>query len=418
MKDNAPEETVIERLRLAVEGGLLPKAARGHAAHLIQRLSSPVRLTLLGPPGAGKSELVNMFLGRSLIEVGLKLPTMEVAWGESEEIEITAMSGEVSTRPGLDLKSAVSTRPAFLKVTLPVPILKKLSLLEVVTNGGADELRSAVDWAVRRTDITLWCTQTFDAGERALWSRVPDGLKDHAFLVLTKADVLSSQKELTSRIADLETVVAEEFHSLFAVATLQGIKAQSRAGGLDEAMYHGSGGSALTSEILRHAERGRRADLDSAQLFLARYNVDTAKAVVPQAVVSPAAEPEEQSPPPEKEAEFDLPAAIAPFDPELFVGAARFLKRRADTLAGKLEGAEEGDTRDILDDCSDAVEHLIDVFSNDDSGCPVADAFLDDLNEASEVMVLMQIEPGDGPAADAATLLLQLRREMEMKLAA
>ena len=91
--------------------------------------------------------------------------------GESEEIEITAMSGEVSTRPGLDLKSAVSTRPAFLKVTLPVPILKKLSLLEVVTNGGADELRSAVDWAVRRTDITLWCTQTFDAGERALWSR-------------------------------------------------------------------------------------------------------------------------------------------------------------------------------------------------------------------------------------------------------
>ena len=418
MKDNAPEETVIERLRLAVEGGLLPKAARGHAAHLIQRLSSPVRLTLLGPPGAGKSELVNMFLGRSLIEVGLKLPTMEVAWGESEEIEITAMSGEVSTRPGLDLKSAVSTRPAFLKVTLPVPILKKLSLLEVVTNGGADELRSAVDWAVRRTDITLWCTQTFDAGERALWSRVPDGLKDHAFLVLTKADVLSSQKELTSRIADLETVVAEEFHSLFAVATLQGIKAQSRAGGLDEAMYHGSGGSALTSEILRHAERGRRADLDSAQLFLARYNVDTAKAVVPQAVVSPAAEPEEQSPPPEKEAEFDLPAAIAPFDPDLFVGAARFLKRRADTLAGKLEGAEEGDTRDILDDCSDAVEHLIDVFSNDDSGCPVADAFLDDLNEASEVMVLMQIEPGDGPAADAATLLLQLRREMEMKLAA
>ena len=135
-------------------------------------------------------------------------------------------------------------------------------------------------------------------------------------------------------------------------------------------------------------------------------------------MVSPAAEPEEQSPPPEQEAEFDLPAAIAPFDPDLFVGAARFLKRRADTLAGKLEGAEEGDTRDILDDCSDAVEHLIDVFSNDDSGCPVADAFLDDLNEASEVMVLMQIEPGDGPAADAATLLLQLRREMEMKLAA
>ena len=62
MKDNAPEDSVVDRLRHAVEGAVLPKAARGHAAHLIQRLSSPVRLTLLGPPGAGKSDLVNMFL--------------------------------------------------------------------------------------------------------------------------------------------------------------------------------------------------------------------------------------------------------------------------------------------------------------------------------------------------------------------
>ena len=33
-------------------------------------------------------------------------------------------------------------------------------------------------------------------------------------------------------------------------------------------------------------------------------------------------------------------------------------------------------------------------------------------------VILMQVEDGDAPAADAATLLLQLRREMEMKLAA
>ncbi len=419
MKDNAPEDSVVDRLRHAVEGAVLPKAARGHAAHLIQRLSSPVRLTLLGPPGAGKSELVNMFLGRSLIEAGLKLPTMEVAWGDREEIEVTSMNGAVSTQPGLDLKSAAATRPAFLKVTLPVPILKKLSLLEVVTNGGADELRSAVDWAVRRTDITLWCTQTFDAEERALWSRVPDGLKDHAFLVLSKADVLSAQKALTDRIADLETVVAEEFHSLFAVATLQGIKAQSRPGGLDEAMYHGSGGSALTSEILRHAERGRRADLDSAQLFLARYNVGPVPMVAPpQVKPDTAPEPKPEPAPAPTVAEIALPSAHPPIDPDLFVGATRFLKRRAEALAGKIEDAVEGDTREVLEECSEAVEHLIDMFSNDDSGCPVADEFLDDLNEASEIMVLMQIEPGDGPAADAATLLLQLRREMEMKLAA
>ena len=217
----------------------------------------------------------------------------------------------------------------------------------------------------------------------------------------------------------METVVAEEFHSLFAVATLQGIKAQTRAGGLDEAMYHGSGSSALTSEILRHAERGRRADLDSAQLFLARYHIDAPDGET-KASTEAATEPADAPSPPEPEraAAVHLPELDAPIDPDLFVGAARFLKRRGDTLAAKLDSADSGDTREILDECSDAVEHLIDMFSNDDSGCDVADAFLDDLHEASEIMVLMQTEHGDGPPADAATLLVQLRREMEMKLAA
>ena len=62
--------------------------------------------------------------------------------------------------------------------------------------------------------------------------------------------------------------------------------------------------------------------------------------------------------------------------------------------------------------------HLLDLFSDDDSGCPAADAFIDELTEASELMVLMQIESGDAPAADAVTLLLQLRRDIETKLAA
>jgi len=60
----------------------------------------------------------------------------------------------------------------------------------------------------------------------------------------------------------------------------------------------------------------------------------------------------------------------------------------------------------------------VDLFCDDDMGCPAAEGFLDELTEASELMVLMQAESGDTPAADAVTLLLQLRREMEMKLAA
>lgn len=418
MKDAAPDDGIIDRVRQALERDLLPKAARGHAAHLLQRLSSPVRVTLLGNQGSGKSELVNMLLGRRVLPKATDLPTTEVLWGEEEQIEVTAADGKKHVVPGLDFAAVSKLSPVLLQVRVPQPILRKVSILEVVTSGDTDELRSAVDWAIRRTDITLWCSSAFDEVERALWSRVPDTLKDHAFLVLTKADVLSSQNLLSQRIADLETVVAEEFHSLFAVATLQGIKAQADFPQLDEAMFHGSGGSALSSEILRHAERGRRADLDSAYLFLARYQarVDEAAARQPDPTPKPVetpAVPEAKAPEPAQPT-----AEIIPIDPELFANAGQFLRRRGDTLAGLLDDTAPGETDNMLEQCVEAVEHLIDMFSNDDSGCDAVDAFIDDLTEASEMMVLMQVEAGDGPAADAVTLLLQLRREIDMRLAA
>ena len=102
----------------------------------------------------------------------------------------------------------------------------------------------------------------------------------------------------------------------------------------------------------------------------------------------------------------------------LFSDAIRFLRRRGDSLATSAEELGEGKAQALIGNCVSAVEHLVDLFSEDDSGCEAADAFIDDLAEAQDMMVLMQVEEGDGPAADAVTLLLQLRRDMEMQLAA
>ena len=330
----------------------------------------------------------------------------------------------------IDLARIAGTKAAFLKLEIPARILQRTSLLEVVTDGTAADLSSAIDWSVRRTDIALWCSQAFDDLEQSVWRRVPDSLKDHAFLVLTKADLLSAEKVLSKRVASLETIVAEEFHSLFAVATLQALNAHGAGGAIDEAMYHGSGGGALSAEILRHAERGRRADFDGAHMFLARYKInpdilqDQAKARA-----KPEPEPERETPretvseatvsaaKPVETAPAETPPA-RPQNVTLFSDAVRFLKRRGESLGEAATALGEGQAKPLVDQCVDAVEYLVDLFSQDDSGCPVADAFIDELAEAADMMVLMQVEEGDAPAADAATLLLQLRRDMEMTLAA
>ena len=237
--------------------------------------------------------------------------------------------------------------------------------------------------------------------------------------------MLSAKSALTSRIAELESVVAEEFHSLFAVATLQAIKAQGPDGQLDEAKYHASGGGAISAEILRHAERGRRADVDSAHLFMARYQI---RASVPTKVSSDVAKPTKPTETPVKERpaarsvpladEVTTDASEHVENVVIFTDSVRYLQRRGESLAQASSEFGAGKANGLITQCVEAVEHLIDVFSSDDSGCDVADAFLDDLNEASELMILMQVESGDAPAADAVTLLLQLRREMELKLAA
>lgn len=435
MKDNTGDDTVIERLSAALEAETLPKAARDYARHLMNRLSQPVRVSILGLPDSGKSQIVNMLIGETLIPKDAKLPTTEIVWGEVPQMILTDTEGSPITIDGTDLSRVSGKTAAFLRVELPAPILQRINLLEVVTDGTLGELASGVDWVVRRTDIALWCSQAFDASEQEVWRRVPDSLKDHAFLVLTKADVLSSENALSQRVASLETIVSEEFHSLFAVATLQAIRARGPSG-VDEAMFHASGGGALSSEVLRHAERGRRADFDSAHMFLARYQGKNGEARVTSRPISqaprpvsepqfapkademaaaPAASPEAPKPVP---AAASVPVAAKVENVTLFTDAIRYLKRRGDGLAETASSLGEGKAQPLMRQCVDAVEHLIDLFSHDESGCPASDAFFDELAEAQDMLVLMQVEAGDGPAADAVTLLLQLRRDMEMQLAA
>lgn len=434
MKDNAADETVIDQLTLAIEQGAFPKVASDYANHLLHRLSAPVRVSVFGIPGSGKSELINMFVGRSVLSDKVRLPTTEIVYGPNEAMTLTDAKGRSHRHEKVDLSLVSSESAAFLKIELPIERLKRISFLEVVTDGSVAELSSAIEWAVGRTDIALWCSQNFEADEQAVWSKVPDSLKDHAFLVLTKADVLSAEGALSKRVSGLETIVAEEFHSLFAVATLQAIAAYGSNGEVDEATFHASGGGALTSEVLRHAERGRRADFDSAQMFLVRYKisglVSASKTAAKDEPVDPSTELVEASPVATNADAAEVPDdAVQPEAPEvddapevsnvaLFADAVRYLKRRGETLTAAMSDQSEGNGSAILPQCADVVEYLMDHFSQDESGCEATDAMIDELSEAQELMVLLEVEGGDASAADAATLILQLRREIEMQIAA
>ena len=78
--------------------------------------------------------------------------------------------------------------------------------------------------------------------------------------------------------------------------------------------------------------------------------------------------------------------------------------------------SDEPDLADnVLTECVSASEKIIEIFG--EHGVPNS-RLSEEIEEANELLILMQLEHGDGSAADAATVLLQISRELETAMAA
>ncbi|MBV1867503.1 MAG: 50S ribosome-binding GTPase [Marinosulfonomonas sp.] len=408
----------LQQLDKLLASGQLTKDAAQIGTRLLQRINSPVRVVIFGLPGCGKSTLLNVLLGKKLISENTSIPTLEIVWGTKERMSLTLQDGAVVHSDSIAWEKIATQKPAFVKVELPLPILKKVSFLEVVSDGSNDDLTASLDWATRRTDIALWCSQYFSPAEQGLWSRVPDAIKDHSILALTKADILSSEGTLSDKLAELQSVAANEFHSMFPITALQSKTATAPDGSTDQAALNESGGKALHAAVMRLVEDGRQADLDSVLIFLNRYAPKQDQLSKPVAAKPPAVSSEP----------IVIPSPALPSDasgnakvPDLenqWPDALQYLIDRGCELSRVLTDMETSDAAVVLDHCATTADNLAETFDDEATIEPAFSALQNDILETAETILLMQLENDEGPAADAVTLLLQLRRGMEAKLAA
>ena len=408
MSEVSTAALVLKQLENSLVSGNLPADATQKGKHLLERLKSPVRTVILGLSGSGKSQLLNFLAGQCIVANDAALPPLELSWAEQSRTTVTQIDGTVEARDGIVLDDVAGTDAAFVKIGTALPILKQISLLEVAVLGSIDSQTDTIDWAIERADIILWCSQVFGPEERELWSTVPDALKDHSFLVLTKADAVAAPGGLQTRISELQDVVAEEFHSLFPLATLQAIAASQQEGAVDQSVFNASGGAALIAAILRQVALGRRADIDSVVLFLNRHGAIPSAAVrtadinlADVAVVGSDASRVGKS------AELSDSTTS-----DLFSTAFEYIQRRASDLTGIQSESSADYAANILKHCTETADHLADIFTTDDDIAAGPPDFQNDLMEAADMILLMQLEEGESPAADAVTLLLQLRRDL------
>ncbi|MEM9697832.1 MAG: hypothetical protein AAF943_03490 [Pseudomonadota bacterium] len=308
-------------------------------------------------------------------------------------VQLEALLAQRTLKPGLQEtgERLLARLTSDIEVVLAGPMGEpKAQLCEVLQrrNLPRTKIRLAQTDVVNdgRVDVCIWCTEVFGPHEAASWHGAPDRLKDHSFLV----PVLRQQGDPVD-LDRLAEVAANDFFVLFPInsATLQ------RGQPKDEV-------EELTNEIEHMVRRGLAADADNAELFLSLHG-ESASLNRPRAV--------RRSVPllPRSTARAVSRPHLSVFDKAL-----ETLEAELAPLSPFLEQFDEADCDQIFSVCGDATEAVADRLADAAPSDERAQTLSQEVQSATDRILLLSLEGGLSPAAMAVTTVLQVKRDIEV----
>lgn len=272
MSSLEPTLSIIERLGRALDRGQLPAGGPAEAAErLIERLERPARVAILGMPGAGKTAVLNLLAGETVVPEDLALPTVLVQRGGEARMICTLADGSSEVIDGTDLADTVELQPALVTLECDLPALSVISLLEVAAGPSEQDQRRAMAWAGKRADIVVWCSTAFLPREQMLWEALPDQTKDNGFLLVTKTDLIGAQEAVAGVVKRIEARAGQEFRRVLPISVLEAGRALLPDGTVDREQFRHSGASAVISAIKSRVDMARKADAATAEALLLRH---------------------------------------------------------------------------------------------------------------------------------------------------
>lgn len=388
---------LFDQLEQALNQDGLPPEYSDWGNQLLRRLDRPVQVLVIGQVGSGKSAVIDMMLGQSVISRHEGHPIIEVCYGPEDYTEVEFRDGQTSRQAGTLARLPASPEIVRMRQELPDIRLLHHCFIEVTLAGSPEHNHNTLQRAARHADVILWCSQGFGPDEQALWAAVPDEKKDHSFLVLTMADRQIMRGTLSDLLAKLDPITAEEFLGVYPLATVQAITAQTAGQTLNSDLWKSSGGKQLSADVLQQIELGRASDVDQAEMLVQQFAPNIAGQTWQQFPTETATSPASPTLP-------DTPSN------DLLQTALTLLQGRAQQMLADTKGG--ADSNEILATCMETVSEMSKTLLTSQHPSSQEQAALNAAQDSEELMILFQLEQGEDAAVDAVTVLLQLKKEI------
>ena len=227
------------------------------AVRLTHRLSRAPRISVLGEYNSGKSALINVLIGTSVLPTSVDANTrMPVRIFQSAR---PTLAIELSDRERFDvcadqLDPSLLENASMLHVGLPLSRLESFELVDTpgLASGDPRMCERAME-TCRQSHLAIWCstaTQAWKASELGVWQSLPKRLRSNGILAVTFKDTIESAEDEGRLWSRINAEAAPHFKKVVMVSARDGIAARQIADSVEsDRLWSVSGAAELSNAV-------------------------------------------------------------------------------------------------------------------------------------------------------------------------
>lgn len=208
------------------------------------------RIALMGEFSAGKSTLSNLLLGARPLPEKVTATRLSPVWisnGTQDPYRVD-IDGSIDPVSLENLETIPVEETRAIRLFLEADILEVCDLIDFP--GISDPNMSSDVWErmLPEVDAVIWCThatQAWRQSESAVWDTMPEAVRNHSILLITRYDKLTTDRDRGRVMKRVERETKGQFSGIYPISLLQALQA-----GEDYDLWDASGAGPFVQRLI------------------------------------------------------------------------------------------------------------------------------------------------------------------------